>query len=55
MNEACRTDLNCRSACDHELDYVLVISDTAASYDWDVENLAAFCHHADGYGLNCRA
>ena len=51
MNEACSSDLNGRSACDHELDYVPVISDTSASNDWDIEHLAALSDHSDGNRL----
>ena len=54
MNEACSSDLNGRSACDHELDDILVISYAAASNDRDIEHLAALSYHTDGNGLNCR-
>ena len=41
MNEACRTDLDCRSACDHELSDILIRFDAAASDNRDIKHLCA--------------
>ena len=54
MNEACRADLNSRSACDHELYNVFIRFNAAAADDRDIKNGRALSNHTDSNGLYCR-